>query len=507
MMLQLGGSNTQVALVQASVTLPILFLALFAGALADNYSRRSVMLFCQFAMFIASVALCITAWLGLLTPWILLGFTFTIGCGLAINAPSWQANVGDIVPRDTIASAVAMNSLGFNIARSVGPALGGMIVAAAGAAAAFTFNALSYVALIGVLLTWKQKKEPPRLKESLGAAMAAGVRYVAMSPPVRTVLGRALLVGLAASAVPSLLPLVAHDLLGGEATTFGFLSGGFGAGAVIGALSTRHVRARLSSEAIIRLALTSLILGAVIISQSRHLPLSIFGLIFVRAGWILSIATMNVTVQMSVPRWVVGRALSLFQMFVFGSMAFGSFAAGRLSEQLGVANTILIMAAVQSISLFAGLVLRLPNTDDENLDPAKRWKVPNVKLDISPRSGPVHVTIRFEINQADLDEFLSVMKERRRIRMRDGARNWTLTRDLQEPDIWIEHYRFSRWRDYVLHNERQTIADVPSLARVRQLHRGTNPPEVHRTLERPLNAHITDPDVVNEITIDPARGS
>ena len=364
MMLQLGGTNTQVALVQASVTMPILLLALFAGALADNYSRRMVMLCCQLAMFIASVALCIVAWTGLLTPWILLGFTFTIGCGLAINAPSWQANVGDIVPRGTIASAVAMNSLGFNIARSVGPALGGMIVAAAGAAAAFTLNALSYLPLMAVLVTWKQEKAPPRLKEGLGTAMAAGVRYVAMSPPVRTVLGRALLVGLAASSIPSLLPLVAHDLLGGEATTFGFLSGGFGVGAVCGALATRHLRARLSSETTVRLALTSLIIGGVMVSQSRFLPLSIFALLFTGTGWILAIATMNVTVQMSVPRWIVGRALSLFQMFVFGSMAFGSFAAGRLSEQLGVANAILIMSAVQSISLLAGLFLRLPKTDD-----------------------------------------------------------------------------------------------------------------------------------------------
>ncbi|MAP95067.1 MAG: MFS transporter, partial [Ponticaulis sp.] len=403
---------------------------------------------------------------------------------------------------------VAMNSLGMNIARSVGPALGGMIVAAAGAASAFTLNAMSYLGLIGVLLTWKQEKEKPRLKEGLRTAMAAGVRYVALSPPVRTVLARALLVGLAASAVPSLLPLVASDLLRGEAATFGFLSGGFGIGAVIGALSNRSIRNHLSSETIVRLALISLIFGAVIVSQSRYLALSLFGLVFCGAGWILAIATMNVSVQMSVPRWVVGRAMSLFQMFVFGSMAVGSFAAGRLSEIYSVEDALLIMAAMQSVSLLAGLVLKLPKNEDENLDPSGRWKMPELKVDVTPRSGPVHVTIRYQIAKADLAEFLATMKTRRRIRMRDGARGWTLSQDLQEPDVWIEHYRFGRWRDYILHNERQTVADVPSLAVLRRLHQGDQPPEVHRTLGRPVNGKILDPDTIyDDAIIDPTRGS
>ena len=205
LMVQLGGSHTQIALVAASVTLPILLIALVAGAVADNYSRRSVMLVAQIYMFALSVTLCGLAWAGLLTPWLLLTFTFLIGCGMAMNAPSWQATVGDIVPRGTIADAVAMNSMGFNIARSAGPALGGAIVAAFGAAATFTLNAISYVGLIAVLFRWKPAGPQHRLdagqtrvrRQGLGRAMMGAARLPGRPS---TSSGRAASLGAAAGA-------------------------------------------------------------------------------------------------------------------------------------------------------------------------------------------------------------------------------------------------------------------------------------------------------------------
>ncbi|OYW88966.1 MAG: MFS transporter, partial [Hyphomonas sp. 32-62-5] len=325
LMVQLGGSETQIALVQASVTLPIMILSLLSGAIADNFPRRTVMLVSQFYMFAVSAVLCVFAFMDGLNPWLLLTFTFLLGCGTALNAPSWQATVGDIVPRQTIAAAVAMNSLGFNIARTAGPALGGAIVAAAGAAAAFAVNVLSYLGIIYVLLAWKpEKPAKPALKEDLRTAIGAGVRYVSMSPPIRQVMARAALFGIAASAALSLLPLVAQDLVGGGAITFGILSGAFGIGAVIGALSNSRLRRRFTAETVLRMTICAIIAGVVIVALSRSLPLTVFGLVICGSGWLLSMATMNVTVQMAAPRWVVGRALSLYQMAVFGAMAVGS---------------------------------------------------------------------------------------------------------------------------------------------------------------------------------------
>src|SRR5690349_6628097 len=223
-MISIAGSPDMVALVQASLTLPVVLLSLVSGAMADSFDRRKVMLGAQVFMFVVSVALMVCAWSGWITPWLLLMFTFAIGCGGAFNAPAWQASVGDMVPRAELPGAVALNSMGFNIARSLGPAVGGAIVAAAGAAAAFAVNAVSYIALIAVLARWRRPVQPPLLpRETLGQAVAAGVRYVAMSPAIRTVLLRSAVFGISAGAVMALMPVVAKLLLGGGPLTYGLL--------------------------------------------------------------------------------------------------------------------------------------------------------------------------------------------------------------------------------------------------------------------------------------------
>ena len=240
LMTSLAGSAELVALVQASTALPIMLFSLAAGAIADNYERRAIMLAAQVFMFMVSVALAVSSYFGLITPWGLLTFTFLIGCGAALNNPAWQSSVRDMVPVPDLPQAIVLNSVGMNIARSVGPALGGIIVAAAGAAAAFAANALSYVALMLVLFRWRPETLPRKLPpESLGTAMSAGIRFVAMSPTIRTVLLRAFVFGLAGSAVQALMPLIARDLVRGGPVTFGLLLGGFGAGAVAGGLLVR----------------------------------------------------------------------------------------------------------------------------------------------------------------------------------------------------------------------------------------------------------------------------
>ena len=512
MMISLSASPMLIALVPAATTLPIMLLSLWAGAVADNLDRRKVMIACQGWMLVVSTILAVTAWAGWMTPWLLLAFTFALGCATAINGPAWQAAVGDMVPRAILPSAVAMNSMGFNLARSVGPALGGVIVATAGAAAAFLTNAVSYVGLLVVLFRWEPDLPPKILpRERLALAMRAGVRYVSMSPNIQLVLMRAAVFGIGASAVSALMPLVARDILGGGALTFGLTSGAFGLGAVTGALSTRRLRARLSVEHIVRYAALMLALGTAITGMSSWLGLALLGYLLAGFGWVTALSTFNVSVQMSAPRWVVARSVSLYQMSAFGGMAIGAWLFGWLAESQGVVEALYASAAVQFVAALIGLMRPLPQIGDDNLDLQNRWREPDTAVPVEPRSGPVVVTIEYRIPAGSVVPFLTAMSERRRIRRRDGAHGWSLMRDLSDPELWIERYHVSTWLDYVRHNQRRTVADIANSDAIWALHTGPMPPVVHRMLERQTGSlpisRAPDPREMADAMTDPTRSS
>lgn len=483
MMISLGASPQLIALVSASVTLPIMLLALPGGAVADNLDRRRVMLAAQAFMLAVSVALTICAWAGVLTPWLLLTFTFLIGCGVAFNGPAWQASVGEMVPRSVLPTAIAYNSMGFNIARSLGPAIGGAIVAAAGAAAAFAVNAVSYIALIVVLLRWRPQLPPRTLpRETLGVAMAAGVRYVLLSPNILGVLVRAGVFGVVASAMMALMPLIARDLIGGGPLTYGLLLGAFGVGAVFGALASRRLRERFTTERLVAGASLAMAAGAAICAISGVPALTMGALAISGVGWVLALSSFNVSVQFAAPRWVVARALAQYQMVAFGGMAIGSWIYGWITDHHGVAAALLAAAAGLVVSALLGLVLPVPKLESVNLDPRGLWTEPQTQVPVEPRSGPIVVTIEYRVRPADIAAFLRVMNERRRIRTRDGARGWTLLRDLAEPDLWVERYHVPTWLDYVRHNTRRTHADSANSEALAALI--TAPPVVHRMIER-----------------------
>ena len=512
MMTSLSGSPQMVALVPASTTLPIMLLSLWAGAVADNLDRRLVMLSCQLVMLIVSAMLSLFAWGGMLTPWTLLGFTFVVGCATAINGPAWQASVGDMVPRAALPSAVSINSMGFNLARSVGPALGGVIVAAAGAAAAFLVNALSYFGLVFVLARWRPERPPQLLpRERLGLAMRAGVRYVAMSPKIQLVLLRGGAFGIGASAASALMPLVARQMLGGSALTFGMLSGAFGIGAVFGALSTGRLRRRFQIETIVRQASLALAVGTSIVAATDWVAVAILGYLLCGAGWVLALSTFNVSVQMSAPRWVLARAVALYQMTAFGGMALGAWVFGMVAEHHGVITSLHVAAGWQLLAAGIGLVRPLMSAGEDNLDLQNRWEEPQIAVPIEPRSGPVVVTIEYRIAAGSVMPFLAAMSERRRIRRRDGAHGWSLLRDLGDPELWLERYHVSTWLDYVRHNRRRTVADAANTEAIRKLHVGPNPPVVHRMLERQTGSlpigRTPDPREMDDPMTDPTRSS
>jgi MFS family permease len=484
MMTSITTSANMVALVQASTTLPIMVFSLAAGAVADSFNRRRVMLVAQFFMLAVSVALTVVAWLGLLTPWTLLGFTFLIGCGTALNNPAWQASVGDIVPRAHLPAAVVLNSVGFNLTRSVGPAIGGLIVATAGAAAAFAVNSASYLALIGVLFFWRPTiAVSPLPRERLGPAMGAGLRYVALSPNILKVLVRSFLFGLTTISVLALLPLVARHLVQGGPLVYGALLGAFGVGAVGGAFVGNRLRETLTSEAIARLAFAGFAFCGAVLALSPMAWLTAIGMLSGGACWVLALALFNTTVQLSTPRWVVGRALSLYQTAAFGGMALGSWLWGSVAESLGPSQALLAAAAAMIAAGAVGLMLPLPDRAELDLDPLS-WTEPTTGIDLKPRSGPISIRIDYLIDQADIPAFLEVMAERQRIRRRDGARNWTLMRDLENPMLWQESYLTPTWLEYVRHNQRRTKADAAIGDRIRALHRGPELPHVQRRIIR-----------------------
>ncbi len=512
LMISIAPSADMVALVQASVTLPIMLLSLVSGAMADNLDRRNVMLGAQFFMVAVSVALAVCAWVGWITPWLLLLFTFLIGCGAAFNAPAWQAAVGDMVPRDELPAAVALNSMGFNIARSIGPAIGGVIVAAAGVATAFVVNAASYVPLIAVLARWRPPPNPQTLpRETLGTAVAAGIRYVAMSPVIRTVLVRSAAFGLGASAIMALLPLVAKVLIGGGPVTYGLLLGAFGVGAIAGALGAARLRRMLSTEGIVRSAGCAVALAAAIVGVSTQLLVTMGALLLAGAGWVLSLATLNVTVQLSAPRWVVARALSLYQMAAFGGLAAGSWLWGVVAAAEDVGAALLIAAFVILACALLGRWLPLTQSGELNLDPLRLWKEPSTAVPVEPRTGPVVITIEYVIREEDVLEFLRRMAERRRIRRRDGARNWRVLRDLADPQLWIERYETPTWLDYVRLNSRLTQDDATVPERLRALHRGPGAPRVRRMIERQTSSlpteHAPSPHDPAGSLVDPTRSA
>jgi MFS family permease len=511
MMISIAQSADMVALVQTSVTLPLMLLSLVAGAMADNLDRRKVMLGSQVFMLVMSFALSICAWTGILTPWLLLLFTFLIGCGGAFNNPAWQASVGDMVPRTQLAGAVALNGMGFNMARSVGPAIGGIIVASAGPAVAFAVNAISKIGLVGVLGRWRPSTDPRLLpSETLGLAVAAGLRYVSMSPAIRTVLVRGAVFGFGSSAVVALMPIVAKESIGGGPLTYGLLSGAFGVGAVGGGIGNAWLRQEYSTEVIVRAASVGCAFAAAVLGLSTHLLLTMLVLVVAGAAWVVALSTFNVAVQLATPRWVVARALSIYQTATFGGMAIGSWVLGVLAENKGIGVGLVTAGGITLVNAALGRWLPLSQTEHLNLDPLRTSvHEPETAVPVDSRTGPVVISVEYRIREQDVVEFLNLMSERRRIRRRDGARSWALLRDLADREIWIERYKTATWLDYLRHTSRVTHDDANVFKRLRALHHGPDAPVIRRLLERQTGSLPSGPATtpLTEPVTDPSRST
>ncbi len=487
-MTQMASSADKVALVQTALMLPIMLISMPAGAIADMYDRRIVALVSLSISLAGATSLAVMAWLNLVTPNILLAFCFVVGCGMALFGPAWQASVSEQVPAETLPSAVALNGISYNIARSFGPAIGGIVVATAGAVAAFAANALLYIPLLVVLFLWRRATEPSRLpREKLSRAIVSGVRYIANSPSIRIVLTRTLVTGLLGGSVSALMPLVARDLLHGGAQTYGIMLGAFGMGAVIGALNIAEVRKRLSGEASVRICAITMGLAIAVIAISKEPVITAAALVLAGSVWMLAVALFNIGVQLSAPRWVAGRSLAAFQAAIAGGIAVGSWGWGHLTDLVGVEMALLVSAAAMFCSPLLGLWLTMPPIGGRN-EAADLLADPEVRLPLTGRSGPLVVEIEYRVHADSARVFHGLMQEVQLSRQRNGAYGWSIARDIADPELWTERYHCPTWLDYLRQRNRSTQSERDLHLRAIAFHIGVEPIRVRRMLERPFGS-------------------
>jgi MFS family permease len=490
LMTALTSSPLLIALMQTAASLPVLLLGLFAGATADIFDRRHLLLFWQAWMLAVVALLSLLTLTGAIGPWTLLGLTFLLNIGSAMNNPAWQAIVPELVPRAELPDAISLNSAGFNLARAVGPALGGLAVAifhspATGAGMVFVFNSLSFLAVIWVLYRWERtplfKSALP--SERLFGSVRAGVRYIRHTPALQAILLRVVLFAVFASAVWALLAVVARERLGLAAVGFGAMNGCLGVGAVLGAVLMPRVRRRMGAERVAAAASVTFAATMVVMAASRSLPLIVLWLVAAGCAWTATMSTLNTAVQLSVPAWVQARALGGYQMIFAGGMAMGSALWGVLAEHTSSGWALAVAAGGMLVTI--PLVRKLPllRGAPPDLSPfAVDRAAPQVVIELDPEEGPVLITIEYRVSIEDYDEFVRAIHQLRRVRMRDGAVRWGVYRDIANPERVVETFVTASWIDFLRERERMTAADRELRDRVRRLHQGPAEPRVSRMI-------------------------
>jgi MFS family permease len=476
MMTGLDPSPVMVALVQTASSIPVFFVGVAAGAVADIVDRRLLLIVTQVWMLISAAALAFLTFAGLTTPFSLLLLTFTLGLGSALMIPAFQAIFPDLVKRTELPAAVTLNGVSVNIARSVGPALGGIVVALAGPGPVFLLNAISFVGVILVLLRWHPPAKQGMLPtERLGGAVRMAIQYARYATDLRMVLLRMGVFITFGSALWALLPLVARFSLGAGADVYGVLLGALGLGSLLGAAVQAPLRCRLSVNALVTAAELVFAASTVALGYLPSLPLLVLAMLAGGVAWLTLMANFNTMVQTVVPAWVQARALGLYVTVFMGGMAFSSLVWGAVADLAGVPAALLIAGTGLILSLPA--TLRVPVTDGVDLDlsPALHWPEPRVVIEPRTDAGPVLVTIEYRVDAAHEQEFLSLMRDMGRLRRRDGAAEWGLYRDMADAGLFLETFVTESWIEHLRQHKRITVADLGIEGRVRQYRVGEAP--------------------------------
>lgn len=490
-MTHLTTSASMVAMVQTALMLPLMVFAVPAGAIADMFDRRKIAMAGLGFSTVGASILTVLAYLGYTSPWVLLLFCVIIGAGVAIFAPSWQASIREQVPPEQLPAAIALGSISYNIARSFGPALGGVIVLAWGAKAAFNLTAVSYIPLFVTYWLWKRTHVPSRLPpERIDRAILSGLRYAFHSPPIRRVLSRAFLFGMAMASYSALGALIAKDLLRGNAGTYGLLLGASGVGAVIGALMIQPIRSGMGTEKALRWCTLVSAASLATMGLSGNMWLSTFAFLVVGGGNILVISLMNVAVQLAAPRWVTARALSLFTSALTGGIAGGAIMWGVVASRWSLEIAMVVSGIALLLVGAIGLLMPIHDAEgeDNDLERVEFATEPDIALDISLRSGPIVIEIDYNVDPERARDFYDVMLKVQRVRQRNGGFSWSLARAIGNPWAWTERFECPTWGDYLRLRDRNTLGDRDMQALAESFHQPTEGIRIRRQLARPFGS-------------------
>jgi MFS family permease len=486
-------SPLMVAAVQSATTLPVVLLAIIAGTLADIVDRRRYLILAQLWMLLVASTLAVLAHQDRLGPWVLVALTFALGIGAAMALPAQQATTPELVPKPMLGPAVALGSLSMNIARAIGPALGGLIVAQAGIAWAFAVNALTFLGVAVVLWRWRRAPATSVLPpETFGVALRAGLRYATRASVLQAVLVKAAWFFTFASALTALLPIVVKQDLHASAGTYGLLLGCIGAGAIGGAMLLPGLRTRMDPDRMVLLATLAYAACILAIALLRWVPLLYAIALLAGFAWIAVLSSLQIAAQTAVPAWVRARALSLYIVVFSGGMAAGSLGWGWLAQTFGTPRALLAAGLGTAVAALVGARFRLGEAAHVNVTPSGHWPQPVVGPDLHDDRGPVLVTIEYRIDPARRATFLQRMQPLGRARRRNGALQWGVAEDSTQPGVYLEYFVDASWREHLRQHERvtederalqdallETLADPAQRPRVRHFiggAPGTAPP-------------------------------
>jgi MFS family permease len=486
LMTSLSSSPMAVASVQAAMTGPMVLLALFAGALADVVDGRRVLLWTQIWLLATLVALGVLTLVGATTPWTLLGLTFLFGVGVAMSTPAWQSVTLEAVPAVDVPAAVTLNGVGTNLARSIGPTVGGLVVAAAGPGPMFLLNALAFVATSALLLRWRRAPRRTALPpEHVLQAMQVGVRFVRYDPALCAALVRTAIFVFFGSALWALLPLVARGELGLDALGYGGLLGALGVGAVVGALILPALRRRASIERLV--AGSTIVFAAAMLALAYLRAPLVLGAVLVPGGmaWLLLLSVHIVAALATVPAWVRARATAVVLLVFFGGMTVGSVAWGAVAQVVGIPTALTWAALALVLSLGARLRYRLAD-EAPDLTATHHWAEPHLVREPPPDRGPVLVMVEYRIDPEQGRELALAMHDVRLDRLRNGATSWNLFTDPADPGRYVEVMTISSWEEHQRAHARVTQADSVAEARAKAFHVGPGPTVSTHLVGEPL---------------------
>ncbi len=481
LMTSLSPTPLVIALVQTATTLPVFLFVLPAGALADIFNRRTLLLLTNGFMLFAASVFAALVWMKMVTAEVLLLFTFLLGTGTAFMTPAWQAMIPKMVPKKDLPQAVALGGISINLSRAIGPALAGILIGAYGMALPFAANAASFLIIITALLWWKYRMpivNHPLPPERIVSAVKAGVRYAWHSRPLMHTMWHVLGYMFFANAAWGLLPIISKNQFSTDATFFGLLMGAVGIGAITGALFLPRLKNKLNAN---QLVVAGSIITALIICYfafgNDPLLAIVAGFIF-GVGWILVLATVNVSAQQALPDWVRARGLAVFLMVSSGSMSLGAAFWGWFAGATSIMYALL--SAGIGVMVFTALSYRFKLQQGQHLDftPSLHWPEPVVHEKVTHDAGPVIIQIRYSIAEKDCEDFLRAIYRLKAARQRDGAYHWGVYKDTECSGSFVEHFVEESWVAHMRHHERVTRADKVLQDDVLAFHQGTRSPEV-----------------------------